>query len=1112
MSSLLLSATALFCCVFSMAQEPAPQVRIVDRIDDSRLVKLQGNTHPMARAQYDRGRVSPDLPMGGLILVFQRSPEQQAAFDRFVESQNEPGSPNYHQWLEPEEVGERFGPALGDIDQVENWLHSHGFTVGELANDRMSIRFSGTAGQVESAFHTEIHNLDVKGEKHIANMTDPSIPAALAPVVAGPKQLHNFNPHPLHRLGSKVAYNREKGGWERLPEANSGAKAGSESVSESGLKSQSAAPRPLYGINDPTAGLIEDVTPYDFATIYNVLPVWNKSINGAGQTIAIAGTSEIDESDLATFRHDFGLPVVPSFKQVQPPGGIDPGQCGQTPTAYCTLDDQIENSLDTEWSGAVAPGADLILVASGENASGTIDTVYESASYVVNDKIAPILNVSYGLCELFEGTVGNKTYNSLWETASSEGISVFVAAGDSGSATCDAGGDAAGTPYAAEYGLSVSGVASTPYNTAVGGTDFAWCDPVTTTTCTAAPYWGASNSATGANALNYVPEIPWNATCTSKVGLEFMQYWANQLDVSTPSDAEMSCNFAADPNVDEEVYDGTNGEVNLANFVDTIGGSGGKSNCTINSFNPDGTVAPNPTSCSGGYGKPSWQAGVTGIPPDGRRDLPDVSFFASSGFLGSAYLICVTPGNAPCTYSATAEDVNQEVGGTSASSPAMAGVMALINQKAGAPQGNPNAQLYKLAATENYSDCSAETVKTSSACYFNDVDTQSNIQVCDDGGNGGMSPDCQVIHSDDQGAYGTLEGWVAARGFDLATGLGSLNVANVVNAWPVAAVPAVTLSASTLTFKATLKGTASAAQVLTLKNSGHGALTLSGKGLGIAITGTDATSFSETNTCGTSVAVGASCTIKVTFKPVKVGTLTASLGVGDNAFGSPQTVALTGTGAIPEVKLSSTGLTFAATAVGSSAASQIILSNSGDAALSLTGTGKGISIQGENRASFHETNNCGTALAAGKSCTITVTFKPKVPGPLSAEVAIADDATASPQSITLKGTGSGPVVKLSASSLVFSSTAVGKKSAAQAVKLENSGNIALSFTSIALAGANTHAFIETNNCGKSLAVGKSCTITVTFDPPRAAKLVADVSIADNAAASPQEITLTGTVK
>ena len=202
--TLLAAASLLVCAAAAMAQQFAPAVRIVNRIDESQLVTLKGNTPPAANAKNDLGRVSPDLPMTDLIMVLSRDAAQQAALDKFVASQYDANSPNFHQWLTPQQVGEDFGPSQTDIATVTGWLTGHGFSVTQVPNDRMSIRFSGTAAQVQSTFHTEIHNLLVNGVKHIGNMSDPQIPAALAPVVVGVKSLHNFFPRPLHRLGQQV--------------------------------------------------------------------------------------------------------------------------------------------------------------------------------------------------------------------------------------------------------------------------------------------------------------------------------------------------------------------------------------------------------------------------------------------------------------------------------------------------------------------------------------------------------------------------------------------------------------------------------------------------------------------------------------------------------------------------------------------------------------------------------------------------------------------------------------------------------------------------------------------------------------------------------------------
>jgi len=448
------------------AQSVAPAIRIVDSIDETRLVKLSGNIHPLARARFDKGRVSPGLPMGDLILVMRRGAEEQAAFDRFVASQYDSKSPNFHLWLTPEEVGEEFGPSLSDIEVVSNWLSSHGFAIDEVSKDRLSIRFSGLASQVESTFHTEIHNLAVNGEQHIANMTDPQIPAALTPVVVGIKALHNFFPRPLHHLGSQVSLDGETGRWQRVGAPRS------VPTKRPGL----AAPTgilPQFGTIDGYGGQVEDVAPNDFATIYNVLPLWNAGtpITGAGQTIAIAGTSNINLADVAAFRSAFGLPAKAPTVLIT---NNDPGAC---PTfADSCSGDLVENTLDVEWSGAVAKGASIVLVTSSAP-TPTSDPLYLSESYIVQHKTASIMNVSYGECELVLGDAGNIQYNNLWQTAASEGIAVFVAAGDSGAPGCDQGGDSIGWPYSAQYGLSVSGLASTPYNVAVGGTDFGWCRP-----------------------------------------------------------------------------------------------------------------------------------------------------------------------------------------------------------------------------------------------------------------------------------------------------------------------------------------------------------------------------------------------------------------------------------------------------------------------------------------------------------------------------------------------------------------------------------------------------------------------------------------------------------
>jgi subtilase family serine protease len=904
----------------SMAQNVAPAARIVNPIDESQLVTLAGNTHPAANAKNDRGPVSPGLPMTDLVLVLSRSPEQQAAFDTFVASLNDTNSPNYHQWLTPEQVGELYGPSTADIATITSWLSGHGFTVTQVTKDRMSIRFSGTANMVHQTFHTEIHNLVVNGVPHIGNMSDPQIPAAIAPVVVGIKSLHNFFPRPAHHMGQLVQHNLQTGKWIREAGAAAIAARTFLTASAAGPTKPAPAAKPEFGISvgGTNPYLVEDVGPWDFATIYNVAPLWTSGIDGSGQTIAIAGTSAIDigesstavvgangSNDVATFRTFFNLPTNNSWNQpIQMSGNTEPlTVCSSTlPTALCGLSDLEENSLDVEWSGAVAKNAQIILVASYP-ASPSDDNLYDSESYIIDHLTAHVMNVSYGACELGLGTAGNVQYYNLWETAAAEGIAVFVATGDSGSASCDQGGDINGVPAPAENGLSVSGLASTPFNTAVGGTDFAWCPLTSNDGCAseASTYWNTTNSSTNeSNAKGYIPEVPWNDTCTSPLALPFMKqlpselgapstYPANNGTNYSVTDAETACNWLGYYAQDLQGA----GDGGLLYLVDTVGGSGGLSSCVVSTTDPTGTTLGTCTTGStttgtsngsitlvnNGWPKPVWQTGVTGIPSDGVRDIPDVSFFASDGFLSSsAYLVCVSAASQDpeCTYSSSSEPFAEEVGGTSVATPAMAGVMALIDQKTGAAQGSPNAELYALAAKQNYSGCSAESVTTSSSCYFNDIDQGTNAMSCDYAGYVTTpSPNCSVIHAGDY--LGILPGYSATAGYDEASGLGSLNIANVVNGWTAAtglATPTVTVtpqnstinSSNSLNVSVSVSGSA---------GTPTGTITLAGGGYA-----------ATTETIGTSPCASAgNCVFTIPGNTLTAGavTLTASYG-GDTDY------------------------------------------------------------------------------------------------------------------------------------------------------------------------------------------------------------------------------------
>ena len=1067
----------------SNSTQPAVPLRALEPVNDLRLVKLPGNTYPMARPEFDKGPVDPGKLLQRIVLVLKRSPEQEAALAAFNERQYDPKSPDFHHWLHAEEFGKLYGPADAEITSVTSWLQNHGFQIDEVGKGRVWIQFTGTIAQVEETFHVQMRNYLVEGEMHIANDRDPQVPEALAPSITGIASLHDFRPthysHPGNyvkrdlKTGKYSLWNpgpRVGGAPEPLPagDASPSTKSGSYDTSKSKRVAQ-----PEFGYVDASTGYQrEELSPFDVATIYNILPLWNEStpINGKGVKVAIVALSDVETSDFNTYRSSFGLPAG-TLTTLH--SGADPGINGS----------EGENIEDTEMVSATAPGAQVVLVADVDNA--TTNGLMTSISYIVDNEIAPILTMSYGTCELKNGTAGNSLWNQTFQQAATAGISSFVAAGDSGSATCTSQN---GTPpYGDAFGLAVSGMASTPYATAVGGTDLQW--PFQEATTPPSTYWNATNAANGSSAKGYMPEMSWNATCTNPFLLDVFSGF---------STTEALCNAAI------------SGEPAL---VEMASGGGGVSACTTNSSTPTSTTW-NPASCSGGYAKPSWQTGVAGIPNDGKRDLPDVSMFASYGFgqldntgiPGSALLICESS-NSPtnsCDYSNPDYIIYQENGGTSAASPMTAGIMALIVQKTGSAQGLANPVFYSLAAKENYANCNSNTVKAGNACIFYDTTTGTNAMNCGTG-----DPDCVTTTSGDQA--GILKGYSATTGYDLATGLGTFNVANLVNAWPTSAPTlTVSLSPTSLTFASTTEGATTAAQVVTIKNTGTGAVTLSSE----TITGTNPTSFLKSaTTCGTSLAAGASCTVSVEFKPLAAGALKATLSVADNATGTPQSVALAGTGVAPTltVSLSPTALNFASTTEGATTAAQVVtIKNTGTGAVTLSSE----TITGTNPTSFLKSaTTCGTSLAVGASCTVSVEFKPLAAGALKATLSVADNATGTPQSVALAGTGVAPTltVSLSPTALTFASTTEGATTAAQVVTIKNTGTGVVTLSSETITGTNPTSFLKSaTTCGTSLAAGASCTVSVEFKPLAAGALKATLSVADNATGTPQLVTLAGT--
>ena len=455
-SCLLAVLSVVFISQRSAGQSIGAPSLITQPIDEGKLVVLRGNTHPLARPKYDQGPAPSNLAMDRMMLVLKTTSEQGAALETLLAQQQDRSSPNYHKWLTPQEFGAQFGASEVDVQKITSWLESRGFQIDNVANGRNVIQFSGNAGLVQAAFHTTIHKYAVNGKENWANSSDPSIPAALTPAVAGIASLNNFPKQAAHRLGATVTRDKATG------------------------KLKAVNPQFTFpaGCQGSTGSECYGVTPYDFATIYNILPLWNAGVTGSGQTIAIVSDSDVNPADLTNFRSLFGLPSV-NFQRTYTPGSSssNPGlqSCGSLAPASSN-GDECEAALDVQWSGAVAPGATINLVISADTPTTFGGDI--SAEYIVDNNLAKILGYSYGECELGLGTAGNAFYGGSstvkdsvgeWKQAAAEGITVIVSTGDNGSTSCDSPN---GGEEGAGFGLAVNGIASTPYNVAVGGHRF----------------------------------------------------------------------------------------------------------------------------------------------------------------------------------------------------------------------------------------------------------------------------------------------------------------------------------------------------------------------------------------------------------------------------------------------------------------------------------------------------------------------------------------------------------------------------------------------------------------------------------------------------------------
>jgi uncharacterized protein (TIGR03437 family) len=653
--------------------------RIPGRIDASRRTMLRGQTHPRALPEFDQGPLDPSTRLSPLFFLLKRTPAQQAGIERLLADQQDASSPEYHNWLTPEQFGDRFGISQADMDKIVGWLSAAGFTIDYVARSRTAIGFSGTAEQVRNAFRAPIHRYLVDGRMHFGAASEPWAPEAIAPMIA------------------------MFGGLDDLP--------------RSARKPQ---PRPLY--TNPSDGA-HYLTPGDLATIYNINPLYQIGITGAGQTIAVVGASDIKMSDMQTARTTFGLPQNDA-KVVVVPGYADPGFNGA----------ESEADLDLQMVGGIAPNATLIYVTS---------TVFVySAEYAVDQNLAPIISMSFGTCASQVSSQPLQfadAYRALAQQANAQGITWVVSSGDTGAAGCDYGG-----PTLATKGLDVNIFAAVPEVTGVGGTTF---------NEGSGNYWNSSNSSTAVSARSYIPEKAWNSTAS------------------------------------------------MGKIWSTGGGV-----CTY-------------------FTKPSWQTGP-GVPNDNARDVPDIALAAAGDHDG--YLV-YNEGNIAV------------IGGTSASAPVFAGIVALLNQylvstgKQSKPGlGNINPNLYHLASTN--------------PGVFHDVTVGDNIVPCQSG-----TKDCT------SGQFGYKTG----PGYDLATGWGSVDAYKLITNWSGSTV---TATATTATANPTsIPATASTTLTATVKASGGtlspaGTVTFSAGGTTLgsgSLSGSGGTSTTTLTVSGSQLSIGA---------------------------------------------------------------------------------------------------------------------------------------------------------------------------------------------------------------------------------------------------------------
>jgi hypothetical protein len=712
----------LLATLFSAVSFAAQADRIAT-IDSSNMVRVSKSLHPQAKQEFDRGLVSASFKLSYVTLVMSPSASQQAALNQLLAQQQDPSSPNFRKWLTPAQYADRFGLSQRDIDRVSGWLKSQGFRVLSVGGGRNSVTFSGTAAQVQKAFRTEIHHYDVNGEQHFANATPLMIPATLNGVVATIRGVHDFRMKPANHAKS--------------------------------FRADLSAVRGDYYDSAFGANFL---APGDIATIYD----FPSSLTGTGQKLAVVGQTDIFLADINDFRSGFGLSTIPTGSGGCTVNGIGLiiSPCTTTNFAYVLLgtdpgapsaNDIGEADLDVEWSGAAAPGAQIIFV-NGETAGGVNDALAAAINPPSGPPLAPVVTMSYGLCEAF---VTDDLETEL-QQGNAEGVTIMNSSGDTGAAACDYSPPNNTRPFTgAVGGVSVNYPASSPEVTGVGGS------AITLANDTSSTYWNTGNGGTGGSAKSYIPEIGWNdnealgAFCASNPSVSFCNPGSPYVKV-------------------------TNAQTFQEDYWVSIGG-GGASNCWTET---GGGV------CQAGFAQPTWQGGLTvSGAPTGVRWVPDVTLFASPNFPGFIYCTPQDPGSGNYTstcasgISAAVETYNSLVGGTSASAPVFAGIVTLINEHVNGTSssglGNINSTLYTLA-------------KTPSNGAFHKITSGDNKVYCASGQPSAQPAALRCPTSGTLVVGYSASNADATTGYNLVTGLGSVDVSKLLQAWPAVLPPTTT--------------------------------------------------------------------------------------------------------------------------------------------------------------------------------------------------------------------------------------------------------------------------------------------------------------------------------